>query len=125
MAGGRCRTRGLADSGCVSSRLGVGQRQRAVFSGSIFAQGNGAARGPDHRRDRKRGPLGSRSALVASVSHFSELKSKLEVLGSGRTANLTEHKADVLWTRVRTASDSLASYVPSLVACNPPGGTGE
>jgi hypothetical protein len=49
----------------------------------------------------------------------------LEVLGSGRSTDLTEDKADALWIQVHVASDSLASHVPSSVACNPPGNTGE
>jgi hypothetical protein len=68
---------------------------------------------------------GSRSVLVATVSHFPELKFELELLGSRRNANLTEDKADALWTRVCVALDSLASYVPSSVACGPPDGVGE
>jgi hypothetical protein len=67
---------------------------------------------------------GSRSALVAAVSHFSELKIDLEVLKSGRSADLIEDEANALRTWVHTASDLLASYVPSSVACNPPDGTG-
>jgi hypothetical protein len=38
----------------------------------------------------------SRSVLVATVSHFLELKTELKVLGSGRNADLTEYKADAL-----------------------------
>jgi hypothetical protein len=34
--------------------------------------------------------------LVATVSHFSELKIELEVLGSGCNANLIEDEADAL-----------------------------
>jgi hypothetical protein len=62
---------------------------------------------------------GSRSMLVATVSHFVELKTELDVLESGRSANLTEDKADALWIWVRAAIDSLASHVSSLVAHNP------
>jgi hypothetical protein len=47
--------------------------------------------------------------LVAIVSHFLEPETKLEVLGSGRSA----------------ASDSLVLHVPSSVARNPPNGAGE
>jgi hypothetical protein len=39
---------------------------------------------------------GTRSALIATLSHFPELKSKLEVLGSGRNANLIEDQANAL-----------------------------
>jgi hypothetical protein len=59
------------------------------------------------------------------VSYFSKLKTDLEVLGSKRSVDLTEDEVDALWTRVRVASDLLASYVPSSVAHNPPDGTGE
>jgi hypothetical protein len=67
----------------------------------------------------------SHSALVATVSHFLELDVDLEVLGSGRSVELTEDEAEALWSRVRAASDSLASYIPSSVAHNSPDGTGE
>jgi hypothetical protein len=39
---------------------------------------------------------GFSAALVASVSHFLELKSKLELLGSGRNVDLTEDEANAL-----------------------------
>jgi hypothetical protein len=68
---------------------------------------------------------GSCSTLVAIVSHFQELKTDLEVLRSGRSTDVTEDEADALWSRVRTTSDLLASYVPSSVAHNPPDGTRE
>jgi hypothetical protein len=51
---------------------------------------------------------GTRSTLVAAMSHFLELKSELQLLGSGCNVDLTEDQADALWTRVRMASDSLA-----------------
>jgi hypothetical protein len=68
---------------------------------------------------------GSRSMLVAAVSHFLELKTELEVLGSGRNVDLTEDEVDALWTRVCMALDLLALYVPSSVARNPPNGVKE
>jgi hypothetical protein len=68
---------------------------------------------------------GSHSALVAAVLHFPELKTELEVLGSERSLNLIEDEADALWIRVHAASDSLASHVPSSVACNPLDDMGE
>jgi hypothetical protein len=67
----------------------------------------------------------SRSALVPTVSHFLELKTELEVLRSGRNADLIEDEANALWTQVHVTSDSLASYVPSSIAHNPPDGVGE
>jgi hypothetical protein len=54
--------------------------------------------------------------LITVVSHFLELETDLEVLGSGRSTGLTEDEVDALWARVRAASDSLASHVPSSVA---------
>jgi hypothetical protein len=59
------------------------------------------------------------------VSHFPELKSELELLGSERNADLIEDEADGLWTHVNTTSNSLVSYVPSSVAHDPPEGAGE
>jgi hypothetical protein len=67
----------------------------------------------------------SRSMLVAAVSHFPKLKTELEVLGSGRSADLIEDEADALWIQVHMASDSLVLHVPSSVARNPPDSTGE
>jgi hypothetical protein len=40
---------------------------------------------------------GSRSTLVAAVLHFLELKTELEVLRSGCSADLIEDEVDVLW----------------------------
>jgi hypothetical protein len=68
--------------------------------------------------------LESRSALVVVVSHFPKLKTGLEVLESRRSADLTEDEANALWTRVRAASDLLASCVPFSVARNPRDGMG-
>jgi hypothetical protein len=59
---------------------------------------------------------GTQSALVTTLSHFSELKSKLELLGSGQNADLTNDQADALWPLVSAASDSLESLVPSSIA---------
>jgi hypothetical protein len=67
---------------------------------------------------------GSRFALVATVSHFPELKTDLEVLRFGRNVDLTKDEADALWTQVRAASNLLASYAPSLIARNPPDSMG-
>jgi hypothetical protein len=43
------------------------------------------------------GPI-SHSALIAIVSHFLELEAKLELLGFGRSVDLIENEAGVLWT---------------------------
>jgi hypothetical protein len=68
---------------------------------------------------------GSHSTLVAAVSHFLELKTELEVLGSGHSVDLIEDEADAMWIRMRVASNSLASHVPSSVVYNSPDGAGE
>jgi hypothetical protein len=67
----------------------------------------------------------SHFVLVTAMSHFLELKSELVLLGSRRNADLTEVEADALRTQVHTASNSLASYVPSSVAHNTPDGAVE
>jgi hypothetical protein len=36
--------------------------------------------------------------LIATLSHFPELKTKLELLRSEREADLSEDGADALWT---------------------------
>jgi hypothetical protein len=67
---------------------------------------------------------GSRYVLVVAVLHFPELGIDLEVLGSRRGAGLIEDEVDALWSKVRVATDSLESHVPSSVARNPPDGAG-
>jgi hypothetical protein len=42
---------------------------------------------------------GSRLALTAALSYFSELEPELDVLGSGRNADLTEGQLEPLWAR--------------------------
>jgi hypothetical protein len=44
---------------------------------------------------------GTRSTLAAIVLHFPEWESELELLGSGRNADLMEDQVDALWTRMR------------------------
>jgi hypothetical protein len=68
---------------------------------------------------------GTQSVLVAALSHFLELKSKLELLESERNADLIEDQADALLSRVCVASDSLASLIPSSVARDPTDSAGE
>jgi Trp operon repressor len=67
----------------------------------------------------------SHSTLVATMSHFLELDADLEVLESDHFTGLTEDEVDALWSRVRVASDLLASHVPSSVARHPPDSVGE
>jgi hypothetical protein len=59
------------------------------------------------------------------MSHFPELNPKLELLGSVHKMDLIEDEAGALWTRVRMASDSLTSYVPSSIAHSSPDDVGE
>jgi hypothetical protein len=40
---------------------------------------------------------GTRSVMVAALSHFPKLKNELGLLGSGRNANQTEDEVDALW----------------------------
>jgi hypothetical protein len=62
---------------------------------------------------------GSRSTLVVAVSHFLELDTDLEVLGSRHDTGLIEDEVNALWSWVRATTDSQASHVPSSVAHNP------
>jgi hypothetical protein len=62
---------------------------------------------------------GTRSALVVVLSHFPELEPELELLGSGRDADLSNNWADALWPLVSAAPYSLASLVPSSLAHDP------
>jgi hypothetical protein len=64
-------------------------------------------------------PWGTRSMLVATLSHFWELKFEQELLGFGRNADLIDDEVDALWPLVSVASNSLASLVPSSFACDP------
>jgi hypothetical protein len=68
----------------------AGQHRWAVLSGSC-SKAESTMRLP-------MGSIGGRSTLVAVVSHFLELETELEVLGSRRSVGVTEGEADVLWT---------------------------
>jgi hypothetical protein len=58
----------------------------------------------------------AQSALVTVLSHFPELETEVELLGSGRGIDLSDHQADALLLQVSMASDSLASLVSSSMA---------
>jgi hypothetical protein len=66
---------------------------------------------------------GTRYALVAVMSHFPELEPKLELLGYGRDADLSDDQVDAIWPLVSIASDLLVSLIPSLLARGPPDDT--
>jgi hypothetical protein len=68
---------------------------------------------------------GTRSVLTTTLSHFLELATELELLGSRHTADLMEYQADGLWTQVRQAMESLASFIPLSVTCVSPDDTGQ
>jgi hypothetical protein len=63
---------------------------------------------------------GNRSVLVAALSHFPKLEPKLELVGSGWDADLSDSQADTLWPLVSLALDSLASLIHSSLARDPP-----
>jgi hypothetical protein len=63
--------------------------------------------------------------LITILSHFPELVTELELLGSGLNADLTEGYPDVLLTQMRWASESLKLSIPLSVACDSPYDTGE
>jgi hypothetical protein len=73
--------------GCPSLRLGAGRGQRAVFFGGVTVT---AATANGVRWE-------TRSVLVAALSHFSELETKLELLRSGHNTDLMEDQVDALW----------------------------
>jgi hypothetical protein len=68
---------------------------------------------------------GTRSALAVTLTHFLKLVTKLELLWSGRNADLMEDQVDALCTQVCQASDSLASFIPSSIAHGLLDGAGE
>jgi hypothetical protein len=68
---------------------------------------------------------GSWLALTAALSYFSELEPELDLLGSGRNADLTKDQIEPLWAQMRRASESVMLSVPPSVACNSPDGGGE
>jgi hypothetical protein len=68
---------------------------------------------------------GGRLVLTAVLSHFPELESKFELLGSGYNIDLTSDEMETLWTCTRQASESLSSRVPMLATRSPPDGAGE
>jgi hypothetical protein len=63
--------------------------------------------------------------LAAALSPFLELETELEMLGSTSNTDLPEDQVDALWTQKCQTSESLASFIPPLVACGSPNGTGE
>jgi hypothetical protein len=67
---------------------------------------------------------GTRSALATNLSHFPELRTELELLGSGLNADQIEGQVNALWTQKHEASDSLVSFVPLSVARGFPDGAG-
>jgi hypothetical protein len=67
---------------------------------------------------------GTRSTLVAALSHFPELETELELLGSTCNAVLMEDRVDALWILACLTSDSLALYVLPSVPNSPPDGIG-
>jgi hypothetical protein len=68
---------------------------------------------------------GTRSALVATLSHFLKLGTEQELLGSGHNMDLTQGQVDALKIQERPASDLLASHVFPSVAHGSPDGTEE
>jgi propanediol utilization protein len=64
-------------------------------------------------------------ALITALSHFLELETELELLGSGRNVHLTEGQLDALWTQTRQALESLALGIPPSVAHDSPDDIGE
>jgi hypothetical protein len=56
--------------------------------------------------------------MVIVLSHFPDLETELELLESGRGADLSDDQVDALWPLVSMASDSLALLVPSSLARN-------
>jgi hypothetical protein len=63
---------------------------------------------------------GTRSALVAILSHFPELEPELELLESGRDVDQSNDQADALWPLVSVVSDSLVLLIPSSLARDSP-----
>jgi hypothetical protein len=94
--GSGCRAGGSADYGCTSSGLGAGQRRWVIFSSNIYVAAAELLEGQIDAAAANEVHWGSCFALVATISHFLELMTKLEVLGSGCSADCTEDKADAL-----------------------------
>jgi hypothetical protein len=86
--------------------------------------GGKVAQRPDRHYGRQWSLLGAGSVLVATLSHFLELKSELELLGSRQNAHLTNDQASSLWPLLSVTSDLLVSLVPSSFACDPPDDAG-
>jgi hypothetical protein len=69
--------------------------------------------------------LGAWLVLITALSHFPELVTELDRLGSRRNANLTEGQSDALWTQKHWASESLVLSIPLSVSRDSPEDTGE
>jgi hypothetical protein len=63
-------------------------------------------------------------AQIATLSHFLELLTELELLGFRHNVDLTEGQLDALWTQTCWASESLVLGIPSLVSRDSPDDTG-
>jgi hypothetical protein len=61
------------------------------------------------------GSIGGRLALTTTLSHFLELETEFELLGSGHNVDLTEGRLDALWAQTCRASKSLLPSVLSSV----------
>jgi hypothetical protein len=68
---------------------------------------------------------GTRSVLIAALSHFQLMEAELEMLGSDHHAALAEDQVDSLWILAHPATDLLASHVLPSLARDPPNGAGE
>lgn len=63
---------------------------------------------------------GTRSALVVALSHFPELEAELELLGSGRNAEVPDAELERLWGVTGPAADALAANVSGSTARSSP-----
>jgi hypothetical protein len=68
---------------------------------------------------------GTRSTLVAALSHFPELEVELVLLGSGCNVVLMKDHVDALWNLAHPASDVLVSYILPSVSYSPLDGAEE
>jgi hypothetical protein len=63
--------------------------------------------------------------LLVALLHFPELEVKLDLLGSGYSADLSSDELETLWAQICWVSESLSSNVLPSATRSPPDGVGE
>jgi hypothetical protein len=77
-----------------------------------------------HINDVAANKVGGGLVWIATLSHFPELLTELELLGFRHNVDPTKGQLDALWTQTCRASESLALGIPSPIARDSPDDAG-